>query len=75
MACAQGQPTRAAQLCGAAEGILASIRASLLPSDRQEYDRTVADLKRMLSDADLAAAWSAGRSFGLQQAVDFALSD
>jgi len=75
VACAQGQPTRAAQLCGAAEGILASIRASLLPSDRQEYDRTVADLKRMLSDADLAAAWSAGRSFGLQQAVDFALSD
>jgi tetratricopeptide (TPR) repeat protein len=75
VACAQGQPTRAAQLCGAAEGILASIGASLLPSDRQEYDGTVVELKRLLSNTELAAAWSAGRSFGLKQAVDFALSD
>ncbi len=68
----RGQATRAAQLCGAAEGMLASIGASLLPSDRQEYERTVADLRRMLPETDLAAAWSVGRAFSLEQAVDYA---
>jgi predicted ATPase len=71
----QGQPTRAAQLCGAAEAVLASIGASLLPSDRQEYERTVADLKRTLCATDLAAAWTVGRAFSLGQAVDRALSN
>jgi non-specific serine/threonine protein kinase len=71
----QGQPTRAAQLCGAAEGLLASIGASLLPADRQEYELTVAGLQRTLSAADLAAARYIGRAFSLDQAVDLALSD
>jgi hypothetical protein len=75
VACAQGQPTRAAQLCGAAEGILASMGASLLPSDRQEYERTVADIKRTLCATDLASAWSVGRALSLEQAIDHALRD
>ena len=71
----QGQLARAARLCGAAEQILASVRASLLPVDRQEYERTVTNLKRTLYAEEVEAAWAAGRALSLEQAVDFALSD
>lgn len=69
----QGQLTRAARLCGAAEAILMSIAASLLPADREEYERTVDSLTRGLSEADLAAAWAEGRALSLTQAIGYAL--
>ncbi len=70
---ARNQLVRAARLCGAAQEILDSITASLLPADRDEYDRSVDALKAGLSEGDLAAAWAEGRSLSLVQAVDYAL--
>jgi predicted ATPase len=69
----QGQLVRAARLFGAAEAILISIAAMLLPADSEEYDRSVEALRTQLSETDLAAAWAEGRSLSLAQAVDYAL--
>jgi predicted ATPase/DNA-binding SARP family transcriptional activator len=70
---AQGQFARAARLFGAAEEILITIAAPLLPADRDEYERNVNALREQLGAAELTAAWNEGRALTLEQAVDNAL--
>jgi predicted ATPase/transcriptional regulator with XRE-family HTH domain len=74
VASTQGQLVRAAQLFGAAEAILSSIAAPLLPADQREYERYVGALRGQLGQAELAAAWAEGCSMTIEQAVAFALN-
>lgn len=69
----QGQLIRAARLAGAADAILITIAATLLPADGEEYGRTVEALRAELSETEWAAAWAEGRSLSVTQAVDYAL--
>jgi predicted ATPase/transcriptional regulator with XRE-family HTH domain len=73
IALAQGQPGRAARLCGAAEAALHSIGAALMPPDQVEYDRTVAALRAGPGQHEMQAAWAAGRGLTLAQAAEEAL--
>jgi non-specific serine/threonine protein kinase len=64
-----GQPDRAARLLGAAAAIREAIGAPRERADRPAFDRTVAVLRAALGEADLAAAWAAGRGLSPEQAV------
>ena len=73
-AAAVGQPVRAARLFGAAEARLEAIGAQISPSNRSDYRRNLAAVRRELGDAALAAAWSEGRTMTLEQAVACAVA-
>jgi tetratricopeptide (TPR) repeat protein len=70
----QGQFIRAAKLLGAAEAILVSIAAPLLPTDQHEYDHNVAALGEQLGSGELAAAWAEGQVMSMEQAIAYALA-
>ena len=77
----QGDLTRAAHLCGAAAA-LGDIRAlarafslTCMPTDWQEYDRTMAAMRARLDDPTVAAAWAEGEHMTLPQAIDGVLRD
>jgi non-specific serine/threonine protein kinase len=70
----QGQLIQAAKLFGAAEAILVSIAAPLLPADQREYDHNVAALAKQLDAAELAAAWAEGQAMSIDQTIAYALA-
>jgi hypothetical protein len=49
------------------------IGAVLPPVERPEYDEYVAAARTGMTEHEFIAAWVAGRSMSLDQAVDFAL--
>jgi predicted ATPase/DNA-binding SARP family transcriptional activator len=73
VACADGQPQRAARLFGATEALFSASAATLAPADRAEYERGVATLRDQLDAQVFAAAWAAGRTLALEQAITEAL--
>jgi hypothetical protein len=73
VAIGQGEAGRAAQLWGAAEAIREQIGAPLSPADRTAYDADVARSRTMLGEEEHAAAWAAGRTLPLEQAIAYAL--
>jgi predicted ATPase/class 3 adenylate cyclase len=70
---AQGQPERGAKLFGAAEALREAIGTPLSPSDRAEYDRSVAAVRTQLSEEAFRAAWEEGRKMTIEKAVEYAL--
>jgi predicted ATPase/class 3 adenylate cyclase len=74
IAIAQSQPQKAARLLGAAEAMRESIESQMTPAEREEYDRHFAALRGQLSEAEFAAAWAAGRTLSLDEAVAYASS-
>ncbi len=66
---------RAAHLFGAAEAVLESIHAKLLPTDHDQYTRNVAALLTQLDEVAFKAAWAAGRALTMEQAIELAMSD
>jgi tetratricopeptide (TPR) repeat protein len=72
LAYAEENYTRSAKLLGAVEANLEALALLLLPSDRLEYSRNVANLGHQLEKQALADAWAEGCSMTLEQAVDFA---
>jgi len=64
-----GQAERGARLLGAAEALCELIGASVLPSEREGYDRAVAEARLALGEPAFAAAWAEGRTLPLDQAV------
>jgi tetratricopeptide (TPR) repeat protein len=68
---AQGEFERAAQLYGRAEALREAIGYPIAPGNHAAYDREVANIQGALSRLAFAAAWAAGRSLPLDEALSF----
>jgi ATP/maltotriose-dependent transcriptional regulator MalT len=66
---AQGRPSGAAQLWGAAEALREAIGAPIYPVNRGRYEQAVAQTRAALSEPALRAAWAEGRLMTPQQAL------
>jgi predicted ATPase/DNA-binding SARP family transcriptional activator len=66
---ARGQPRRAARLWGAAAALRAALGAPLPSSARPAHDRSVAATRAALGEAAFAAAWAAGQTLSVEQAI------
>lgn len=64
----EGQLRRAARLWGAAEALRESIRVSLPPVARQDYERAVALARTQLGEKAFTTAWREGRAMTPEQA-------
>jgi predicted ATPase/class 3 adenylate cyclase len=70
---AQGQPERAAHLYGAAEALRQVIGSPILPSERADYDRSVAAVRAGLGEEAFAKAWAEGRRMSTEEAIQLAM--
>jgi predicted ATPase/DNA-binding SARP family transcriptional activator len=73
VASADARPERAVRLFGAAAALLDTIKATLAPADRSEYERTVAALRGQLGTQEFAVAWEEGQALTLEQAIAYAI--
>ena len=73
VALGQGDPERAARMCGASAALNASIGSPLSPSEQERLDKTLAGAAALVGEAGFAAAWDARRAMTVEQAVDYAL--
>jgi predicted ATPase/DNA-binding CsgD family transcriptional regulator/Tfp pilus assembly protein PilF len=60
---------RGVRLVAAADAIRAALRASLVPAQKEQQDRLLADLRRDMTAAAFAAAWESGAALSLLDAV------
>jgi non-specific serine/threonine protein kinase len=65
----QGQPVRAARLCGSAESLRTLLRAPLTPTDRPYYQQTVAAIRAQLDEPTFLKEWTAGQARALEEAI------
>ncbi|MFN8593703.1 MAG: LuxR C-terminal-related transcriptional regulator [Thermomicrobiales bacterium] len=66
---------RAARCLAASEALSDRLGlAAVMPSERSDWDRAVATVRRAVGDATFAAAWTAGRAFRPEQAIAEILS-
>ena len=70
MVAAQGEPTWAARLWGAAERLRETIGTPLPPVYRADYEHSVAAARTQLGEKTFAAAWAEGRTMTPEQALD-----
>ena len=70
----QGEIARAARLFGATEAVVERTATPLYQYDQNEFDRNVEDVRTHLGDEQIAAAWSAGRSMSLEEAIAYAMT-
>jgi DNA-binding CsgD family transcriptional regulator len=73
VAVGQGQPSRAAQLLGAAERQRATLGIPIPPPRRARYERSLAATRGALSEADFARDWVVGRALPLEAVLAIAL--
>ncbi|HEU5099433.1 MAG TPA: tetratricopeptide repeat protein, partial [Roseiflexaceae bacterium] len=73
VAAAQNQPEQAARLFGATEALLEITGLRLEPFEQSEHDQHIAVARAQLDKAAFAAAWAAGRTMPLEQAIAEAL--
>ncbi|MDQ4076593.1 MAG: tetratricopeptide repeat protein, partial [Chloroflexota bacterium] len=69
----QGQAVRAARLFSATAAALDAIGAVLSPTDRAEFDRSLALVRRQLDEVEFAAAWAEGQAMTLEQSVAYTM--
>jgi predicted ATPase/DNA-binding SARP family transcriptional activator len=69
----EGDTERAAQLFGAAQALREEIGMPIRPSDRAEYERSVALVRDLLDEAAFAAPWAEGRSMTVDDALALAV--
>ena len=74
LAAAETKPEKALRLAGFADALRASIGAPLPPSEQARVDRMIAPARQSLPESTVAAAWEAGRSLVIEQAIELALS-
>jgi DNA-binding CsgD family transcriptional regulator len=72
VAAANGSAERAAQLLGAAEPHLDSMRGYMPLTDRGNYTHTLAEVRAQLDPAAFAAAFAQGRALQLGQVIMYA---
>ncbi len=73
VAVAQEHLRRAAKLFGAAEALRHIFDLPLSPSERAEYDRTLAAARAGLGEEAFATAWDEGQAMTLEQIIAYAL--
>jgi predicted ATPase/DNA-binding SARP family transcriptional activator len=69
----KGRMERAARLFGAAEALHTAIGTRLDYADQIQHDRNVIAVRAQLDETTFNAAWTAGRSMTLEEAIDYAL--
>jgi non-specific serine/threonine protein kinase len=69
----QGGAERATRLFGAAEALRQAIGVPLPPSDRAEYDRSLAALRSGLGEEVFAKVWGEGRRMTMEEIVEWAV--
>ncbi|HEY0156293.1 MAG TPA: BTAD domain-containing putative transcriptional regulator [Thermoanaerobaculia bacterium] len=67
-------PSRAARLLGAANGMLSAMGTGMLPHEVSEYERLMATLRAAMPAGELEAALEEGRRLGFDEACELALS-
>jgi non-specific serine/threonine protein kinase len=72
---ARGQEARAARLWGAAEALRNNIGAPLPLDARLLYERSVADARAQLGEAEWEEAFAQGMTMTAEEAVEYALSE
>jgi predicted ATPase/DNA-binding XRE family transcriptional regulator len=75
IAAADEQGTLAARLLGAADALRATVGEAQPPQWRSEIEREIASVRGALGESQWSAAYAAGRSLSLQEAVAEALED
>ena len=70
-----GEPERAARLLGAATALQSAIGTSRLAEVEADYERTVALVRNALGQETFEAAWAAGTTLGLEEAIAEALGE
>lgn len=73
--CALGEAERAARLLGAAAALQSEIGASRAAEVEADYDRTMAAVRDALGEETFTAAWAAGTTLGLDEAIAAALGE
>jgi predicted ATPase/DNA-binding XRE family transcriptional regulator/predicted negative regulator of RcsB-dependent stress response len=68
----QDAPARAVQLWGAAQALRDAAAAPMPPSDRDMYERTIADVRGRLGTEAFAAAFALGHALSLEEAIALA---
>jgi class 3 adenylate cyclase/tetratricopeptide (TPR) repeat protein len=68
-----GKPLRAAQLSGAIEAILVSIKAKMDPEVYSTHAKTIASIRAILSEDAFKMAWAVGEKMPLDEVVSYAL--
>ena len=64
-----GQPARAARLFGAAAALREAVGTPVPPAERPMHERAVEAARSPLGEERFAAAWAAGRSLTLEEAI------
>jgi hypothetical protein len=72
LAAAEAQPERALRLSSAAAALRESISARLSAAELAELEHALESARTMLTPEACAAAWSAGRSMSLDDAMEYA---
>jgi DNA-binding NarL/FixJ family response regulator len=70
-----GDGKRAARLLGAADSLRERVGTPLPPPRIDRYERTVAAIRKGLSDAEFEALRSEGNSWPQERAIDYALEE
>jgi non-specific serine/threonine protein kinase len=70
---AEGQPERAGRLLGAAEALREATGVPMEPSNRADYDRSMAAVRAQLGEEAFKTAWAEGRKMAMEEAVGYAL--
>jgi hypothetical protein len=75
LACAGGDPERAARLLGASDGLREVLGQALPPVDQPDYDRIVAQIRAGLPGDAFERLRAQGRALPLDAAIAEALGD
>ena len=67
------RPRPAARLFGAAEALRERHGVKLGPTERARLEQAIAPARAQLSEAEFAAAWTAGRALPIEQAIAVAV--
>lgn len=70
---AQGRAEQATRLFGAAEALRERVGTTILPHWQPDHDRAEATARAALGEEAFAAAWAAGRTLTLEQAIAYGL--
>jgi hypothetical protein len=75
VALVQGHTLHAASLAGAAAALRDAIGVPLSPAEQTQHARYLEDVRQALGEAAFVAAWTAGQTLSLDDAISSALNE